>query len=48
MVVAINGRTLDLWLDYWEAQLERCEAGQDGLGRAIGAYFEFALVHRHV
>jgi AcrR family transcriptional regulator len=45
LILAINGRTLDLWLDYLEACLE--EARDDRLKRAIGAYFEFAVVHRH-
>ena len=45
LILAINGRTLDLWLDYLEARLEH--AGGDRLRLAIGAYFEFAVVHRH-
>lgn len=44
MLLAINGRTLDLWLDYLEARL----AGEthDRLRAAINAYFEFAVLHR--
>lgn len=45
LILAINGRTLDLWLDYLEVRLEH--AGGDRLRLAIGAYFEFAVVHRH-
>lgn len=45
MILAINGRTLDLWVDYLEARLE--EATADRLRMAIGAYFEFAVIHRH-
>jgi len=45
LILAINGRTLDLWLTYLESRLD----GADGerLKQAIGAYFEFAVVHRH-
>ena len=45
LVLAINGRTLDLWLDYLESRLH--EATGDRLRIAIDAYFEFAVVHRH-
>jgi AcrR family transcriptional regulator len=45
LILAINGRTLDLWLDYLEARL--AETKDDRLRQAIGAYFEFAVVHRH-
>jgi AcrR family transcriptional regulator len=45
LILAINGRTLDLWLDYLAARLE--EASTDRLRVAIGAYFEFAVIHRH-
>jgi AcrR family transcriptional regulator len=45
LILAINGRTLELWLDYLEARLD--EASDDRLKLAIGAYFEFAVVHRH-
>lgn len=45
LILAINGRTLDLWRDYLEARL----AGEQGdrLKRAVDAYFEFAVVNRH-
>jgi len=45
LILAINGRTLDLWLGYLEARLEGLD--EDRLRAAIDAYFEFALVHRH-
>lgn len=45
LILAINGRTLDLWLTYLEARLEG--VGDDRLRAAIDAYFEFALLHRH-
>jgi AcrR family transcriptional regulator len=47
LILAINGRTLELWLDYLAARLEALEPGADRLARAIDAYFEFAVVHRH-
>lgn len=47
LILAINGRTLELWLDYLETRLVQLEDGGDRLGRAIDAYFEFAVVHRH-
>lgn len=47
LMLAINGRTLDLWLDYLETRLRSAGAGEDRLGRAIDAYFAFAIVHRH-
>lgn len=47
LILAINGRTLELWLDYLEARLGSLEVGADRLARAIDAYFEFAIVHRH-
>ena len=45
LMLAINGHTLDLW----QAHLEMRLAGQrkDRLYRAIEAYFEFAILHRH-
>lgn len=45
LMLAINGRTLDLWL----ADLESRLAGvrEDRLRAAIDAYFDFALRHRH-
>jgi len=45
LILAINGRTLDLWLDYLESRLD--EVADDRLAAAIGAYFEFAVVHRN-
>lgn len=45
LMLAINGRTLDLWLDYLASRLEG--VAEDRLKAAIGAYFEFAVVHRH-
>lgn len=45
LVLAINGRTLDLWLDYLESRLEGVT--ENRLRVAVGAYFEFAVVHRH-
>jgi AcrR family transcriptional regulator len=45
LILAINGRTLELWRDYLEAKLE--VAKRDRLAHAIDAYFEFAIVHRH-
>lgn len=45
LILAINGRTLDLWLDYLESRL--AGATDDRLRVAVGAYFEFAVVHRH-
>lgn len=47
LILAINGRTLELWLDYLATRLEWSETGNDRLGRAIDAYFEFAIVNRH-
>jgi AcrR family transcriptional regulator len=45
LILAINGRTLDLWLDYLESRLDG--AAGDRLRVAIDAYFEFAVIHRH-
>ncbi|MEP6869796.1 MAG: TetR/AcrR family transcriptional regulator [Novosphingobium sp.] len=45
LIMAINGRTLDLWLDYLESRLHGIT--EDRLRVAIDAYFEFAVVHRH-
>jgi AcrR family transcriptional regulator len=45
LILAINGRTLDLWLDYLESRLDGVT--EDRLRVAVGAYFEFAVVHRH-
>lgn len=45
LILAINGRTLDLWRDYLEVKLDG--AVGDRLAHAIDAYFEFAIVHSH-
>jgi len=45
LMLAINGRTLDLWRDYLDARLEGVEG--DRLRAAIDAYFEFAILNRH-
>lgn len=45
MMLAINGRTLDLWRAYLVERL--ATAGDDRLAAAIGAYFDFAVAHRH-
>ena len=45
LILAINGRTLDLWRDYLECRLDGTT--EDRLKQAIGAYFEFAVVNRH-
>jgi AcrR family transcriptional regulator len=45
LILAINGRTLDLWKDYLERRLEGVAQGR--LRVAIEAYFEFAIVNRH-
>jgi len=47
LILAINGRTLDLWLDYLDARLATPGEREERLKLAIDAYFEFALVHRH-
>lgn len=45
LILAINGRTLDLWLDYLESRLDGVT--ETRLRVAIHAYFEFAIIHRH-
>ena len=45
LILAINGRTLDLWLTYLERRLEGVE--DDRLRAAVDAYFQFAVDHRH-
>jgi AcrR family transcriptional regulator len=45
LILAINGRTLDMWLADLEAHLEG--RTKDRLRAAIDAYFDFALRHRH-
>lgn len=49
LILAINGRTLDLWLDFLEARLDGADddAPARRLDRAIEAYFDFAMAHRH-
>lgn len=49
LLLALNGRTLDLWLAFLEERLAGLEAGEGTarLDAAIGAYFDFALGHRH-
>lgn len=45
LVLAINGRTLDLWLAFLEERL--AQASEDRLRVAIDAYFDFAVANRH-
>lgn len=45
LILAINGRTLDLWLGYLKARLATSQS--DRLRSAVEAYFEFALENRH-
>ena len=45
LILAINGRTLEMWHDYLERRLAGVSA--ERLRTAIDAYFEFAVVHRH-
>lgn len=45
LILAINGKTLDLWLHDLEAHLEGRAAGR--LRAAIDAYFDFALSHHN-
>jgi AcrR family transcriptional regulator len=47
LILAINGRTLDLWRAHLEARLNAVESGGDRLTAAINAYFEFAMLNRH-
>lgn len=47
LILAINGRTLELWRVYLEARLAACPADADRLMAAINAYFEFSLANRH-
>ena len=44
LILAINGETLNLWLDHLLAKLEF--ASKDRLQVAVEAYFEFAILHR--
>ena len=45
LILAINGRTLDLWLGALERRLDG--ASENRLAAAIDAYFSFAIGHRH-
>ncbi len=45
LMLAINGRTLDLWRDHLRACLDRAQGSR--LRAAITAYFEFATHNRH-
>lgn len=47
LILAINGRTLDLWRGHLETRLKAVEDGDDRLTAAINAYFEFAITNRH-
>lgn len=47
LILAINGRTLEMWLDYLESRLDSLGPDENRLERAIEAYFEFAVVNRH-
>ncbi len=47
LILAINGRTLDRWRDFLDAQLAKAGPDADRLKCAIDAYFEFAVAHRH-
>ena len=47
LILAINGRTLDLWRGHLETRLKAVEDGGDRLTPAINAYFEFAIINRH-
>ena len=45
LILAINGRTLDLWRAYLEDRLVDVESNR--LKLSIDTYFEFAVAHRH-
>lgn len=45
LILAINGKTLDLWLEDLESHVAGLERGR--LRAAIDAYFDFALAHRN-
>lgn len=47
LILAINGRTLELWRAHLEARLMDMEDKGDRLTAAINAYFEFAIINRH-
>lgn len=45
LILAINGRTLDMWFADLENRLDGLD--RDRLRAAIDAYFDFAIRHRH-
>lgn len=45
LMLAINGRTLDMWLTYLKGRLQSANA--DRLRVAIEAYFDFAMAYRN-
>jgi len=49
LILAINGRTLDLWRAALEAKLGGAKAAAplDRLEQAVAVYFDFAASHRH-
>lgn len=47
LLLALNGRTLDLWRDFLEARLVEASDGRGRLEVAIAAYFDFALENRN-
>src|SRR4051812_50228267 len=47
LILAINGRTLELWLDFLEGRLAALDHGGDRLARPIDAHFEFAILKPH-
>jgi len=47
LMLAINGRTLDLWRHELEQALEGGDDGEERLTLAVDAYFRFAMSHRH-
>lgn len=46
LMLAINGRTLDVWLAHLQAGLDQTTNG-DRLAAAVRAYFDFAANHTH-
>ncbi|ALM86597.1 TetR/AcrR family transcriptional regulator [Bordetella sp. N] len=47
LMLAVNGRTLDMWRAALVARLEGAPAGASRLEQAIAVYFDFAAHHRH-
>lgn len=47
LLLAINGRTLELWRACLEQRLGQVRDGGDRLEAAIAAYFDFALANRN-